>query len=98
MQEIIKLFSPKHKPLAKNKDMYEQIKNNNSICITKIDNKCNVKDYYLKYEDLVFSNGEDMRNDYMLASTTGDGIPVFYVFCEKTTRNQRTIGKRYFKG
>ena len=44
-----------------------------------LDNKCNVKDYYLKYEDLVFSNGEDMRNDYMLASTTGDGIPVFYV-------------------
>jgi surface protein len=42
-----------------------------------LDNKCNVKDYYLKYEDYVFSNGEDMRNDYMLAATTEEGLSVF---------------------
>lgn len=44
-----------------------------------LDNKCNVKDYYLKYEDFVFSNGEYMLNDYMLAATTEDEQPVFNV-------------------
>ena len=33
-EDIIRIFTPKHKPLSKNKDMYEKIKKNNSICIT----------------------------------------------------------------
>ena len=33
-KDIVEMFTPKHKPLSKNKDMYEKIKNNNSICIT----------------------------------------------------------------
>ncbi len=56
-----------------------------------LDNECSVTDYFLRDKNYTYSNGEDIRNDYMLIPSTESNTSMFKILYPSYYQNITTV-------